>query len=103
MNLEGVWTRGAESDLLEIFSNAEDFSPGSGERLVHQTGELVSLLQKQPYLGRLWCTPVRKVNIRRSGLGLFYAVESRRLIILAVLGLHRSQAALLDEIRRRLP
>jgi plasmid stabilization system protein ParE len=103
MNLEATWTQGAESDLLEIFCLTEDFSAGTGERILNQTSELVGLLRKQPFLGRQWLGSVRKVNIRRSGLGLFYVIEHRRLVVIAVLNLRRSESSLLDEIKRRLP
>lgn len=103
MNLEATWTHGAEADLLEVFSRAEDFSAGAGESLLNETGELVALLRQHPFLGRLWLDPVRKVTMRRSGLGLFYTLETRGLVVIAVLNLRRDRPALLDEIRRRMP
>ena len=103
MNPEVIWTGSAESDLLNIFKREEDFSEGAGEIFVQQTSELLALLQRQPFLGRRWHGSVRKVNIRRSGIGLFYAIESRRLVVIAVLNLRRSPTALHTEIQRRLP
>jgi hypothetical protein len=59
MTLEVIWTRGAESDLLDVFRDEEDFSAGRG--------------------------------------------GARRLVVIAVLNLRRSPAALRAEIQRRLP
>jgi len=103
MNPGVIWTGGAESDLLDIFNREEDFPEGAGESFVNHTSELLALLRKQPLLGRRWLGCVRKINIRRSGIGLFYAIESRRIVVIAVLNLRRSPATLRTEIQRRLP
>lgn len=103
MNPGVIWTGSAESDLLHIFNCEEDFSEGAGELFVNHTSELLALLRRQPLLGRRWLGSVRKVNIRRSGIGLFYTIESRRIVVIAVLNLRRSPAALRAEIQRRLP
>lgn len=103
MNHGVIWTSGAESDLLDIFNREENFSEGAGELFVNQTSELLALLRKQPLLGRCWLGSVRKVNIRRSGTGLFYVIESSRLVVIAVLNLRRSPAAIRAEIQGRLP
>ena len=103
MNPGLIWTGGAESDLLDIFNREEDFCEGAGELFVSDISELLALLLKQPFLGRRWLGTVRKINIRRSGIGLFYVIESRRLVVIAVLNLRRSPAALRSDIQRRLP
>ena len=103
MTREVIWVNGAESDLLLIYSRVEGISSGAGDRLMEQAGQFLELLKRQPFMVRCWLGPVRRVSLHRSGMGLFYVVEPRRLVVIAVLDLRRSPRALRDEIKRRLP
>lgn len=103
MSREVIWTWSAEADLGEWFASAEELAPGGGERMLGTLDRLLELLRSFPEMAPLWHGQVRRALIRRSHHAVFYAVEAKRLVIIAVFDLRRNPENLLLEIRKRLP
>ncbi len=73
---EIVWKQGAESDLLRIFKELEDFLPGSGERFTWKLDAVLQTLKTHPSLAPVFESPMRRLVIGTTGYGLFYTGES---------------------------
>ena len=99
---EVVWKQGAQNDLLEIFSNLEEIEEGSGKRLVERLDFTLSHLRQHPEMAPIFEPPVRRLVIGSTGFGLFYSVESRGIIVHALLHLARNPETIRARIRRLL-
>ena len=99
---EVVWKQGAENDLLEIFSNLDEHEEGSGERFVRRLDFTLANLRQHPEMAPIFEPPVRRLVIGSTGFGLFYSVESRGIIVHALLHLARNPETIRARIRRLL-
>jgi len=99
---EIIWKQGAESDLLQIFSNLEDFSEGTGERFVRKLDSTLENLKIHPGIAPPFEGPVRRLVIGSSGYGLFYSVETRGIIVHALVHLSQNPETIREKIRRLL-
>ena len=86
---EIVWKQGAENDLLEIFSDFEERQEGSGERFVQGLDFTLTNLRRHPEMAPMFDSPMRRLVIGSTGFGLFYSVESRGIIVQALVHLAR--------------
>jgi plasmid stabilization system protein ParE len=86
---EVVWKQGAENDLFEVFSNLEEHEQGSGERLVERLDFTLAHLRQHPEMAPIFEPPVRRLVIGSTGFGVFYSVESRGIIVHALVHLAR--------------
>jgi plasmid stabilization system protein ParE len=103
MKREVAWTWAAEVDAQTVFMLLEDIAAGSGEKFVYTVERLLGVLLGFPGLAAMWKSPVRRAVIRRSHYGLFYVVESSRLVIIAVQDLRQDPTQLNQVVLRRLP
>ena len=105
--LEVIWTAGAERDLLEIHSGMFEFLPNSDDwiaRALHRPLQsAVRLLSLHPEVG----ARVKGVKgVRRWLLGpqrqfgLFYVIESRGIVVHALLDMRQSPNAIWDRLRK---
>ena len=100
MKREVIWIWAAEADAQDAFLRMEETT---ALRFVATTDSLVALLQSFPQLASMWHPPVRRALIRRSHFGLFYVIEPKRLVILALQDLRQDPDRLKREVLRRLP
>ena len=97
MSLEVVFLRGAESELLAAFSRYEDKIEGLGaEFLVSVDGNL-ELIKQFPEMAPVYYQEIRRCVVSRFPYGVFYAVESHRIVVHAVLDLRQDP----QSIRKR--
>ena len=77
--LEVIWTRRAEDHVQRIFAKLDEYSPQIAESWLEAIGKRAELL----------C---------RRGLGLFYVIEGRRLIVSGIFPLHMDPATILRRL-----
>jgi plasmid stabilization system protein ParE len=99
---EIIWKQGAENDLFQIFANLEGFSEGTGERLVRKLDSTLENLKVHPEIAPPFEGPVRRLVIGSSGYGLFYSVETRGIIVHALIHLSQNPETIREKIRRLL-
>jgi plasmid stabilization system protein ParE len=99
---EIIWKGGAENDLLEVFAQLEDRGEGAGMRFLHKLDFTLGNLRAHPELAPVFEEPVRRLVIGSTGYGLFYSVESRGIIVNALIHLSRNPQVIRDRIRRLL-
>ncbi len=99
---EIIWKGGAENDLLEVFAQLEDRGEGAGMRFLHKLDFTLGNLRAHPKLAPVFEEPVRRLVIGSTGYGLFYSVESRGIIVHALIHLSRNPQVIRDRIRRLL-
>jgi plasmid stabilization system protein ParE len=99
---EIIWKRGAEEDLLRIFAQLEELSPGAGERLTVKLDAMLQCLRLHPSLAPIFEPPMRRLVIGTAGYGIFYTVENRGIIIHALIHLSQHPASIRERIRQLL-
>ena len=99
---EIVWKQGAESDLLQVFTDLEDYSEGAGQRFVQKLDFTLESLRIHPEIAPTFEEPMRRLVIGSSGYGLFYSVEARGIIVHALIHLSKNPETIREKIRRLL-
>jgi plasmid stabilization system protein ParE len=89
--LEVVWTRRAEGHIQRIFAKLDEYSPRIAESWLEEIGGRAELLARFPEMASIWRSPYRCSRLRR-GLGLFYVIEGRRLIVSGIFPLSMDTA-----------
>ena len=97
-DFELIFLRGAESDLIEIYSRYLDRSSDAADRFYDFTDSRLDLLQISPELAPVYESPYRRLVLGRYPYGVFYSIERRRIVIAAILDLRQDPV----QIRRRL-
>lgn len=72
---EIIWKQGAENDLLQIFSNLEDCSEGTGERLVRKLDGTLENLKIHPGIAPPFEGPVRRLVIGSVAMACFIPLK----------------------------
>ena len=99
--MEVVILSGADADMDEIYARLEEL--GGGERLLLAIDRKLELLRSFPRMARPGMSgKVRKVKIGRTPYGLFYTIEGRRLMVIALQDLRQDPQTLARIIRSRL-
>ena len=99
--MEVVILSGADADMDEIYARVEE--RGGGERLLLAIDRKLELLRSFPRMARpAMSGKVRKVKIGRTPYGLFYTIEGRRLMVIALQDLRQDPRTLARIIRSRL-
>jgi len=76
---------------------------GGGEKFLRSTDHKLELLRTFPEMApRSQSAKIRKTRIGRTPFGLFYAIEGRRLMVIAVQDLRQDPLTLARIIRSRL-
>jgi plasmid stabilization system protein ParE len=99
---EIIWKQGAENDLLQIFAELEERSEGAGVRFVGKLDFTLDNLRAHPEIAPVFKDPVRRLVIGSTGYGLFYSVETRGIIVHALIHLSRDPERIRERIRRLL-
>jgi plasmid stabilization system protein ParE len=85
-----VWTLAAEADVQALYERLECWDQGMGDRFYEEVLSIVKLLESLPELGPVvFGERVRRVLVFRCHYGLFYVVEARGVILLALLDLRQ--------------
>src|SRR5260370_13907994 len=95
---EIVWKQGAESDLLQIFADLEDYSEGAGERFVQKVDFTLANLRAHPEMAPMFEEPVRRLVIGSTGYGLFFSVEKRGILFHALTPLSKKPETIPEPI-----
>ncbi|HCP91334.1 MAG TPA: hypothetical protein DIT76_04700 [Spartobacteria bacterium] len=90
--------RGAEADLLEVYVRLEEVRPGLGERFYRTLDAAFERLPNYPEMAPVYRGVYRRLVLRPFGFGIFYAIESDRLMVGAILDLRQDP----ESIERRL-
>jgi plasmid stabilization system protein ParE len=100
--LKIIWKGSAESDLLQIFADLEDFSEDAGAGFVQKLDFTLENLRAHPKIAPMFEDPVRRLVIGSTGYGLFYSVETRGIVVHALIHLSRDPKIIRERIRRLL-
>ena len=95
--LEVVWTRRAEDHVQRIFARLDEYSPRIAESWLEEIGKRAELLARFPKIATIWRGHYRCSKLRR-GLGLFYVIEGRRLIVSGIFPLDMDPATILRRL-----
>lgn len=99
--MEVVFLSGAEADLDEIYDRLD--AGGNGERFLLALDRMLELLRTFPRMApRALSTKLRKAKIGRTPFGVFYTIEGRRLMVIAVQDLRQDAATIARIVRSRL-
>jgi hypothetical protein len=90
--------RGAESEIIDTYVRYESASDGLGERFYQSVDRAFRQLSSFPQSAPPFVGPVRRMLVPAFPHGIFYSIESERVIIQAVLDLRQSS----EQILRRL-
>jgi plasmid stabilization system protein ParE len=99
---EIVWKRGAEDDLLSIHANLEEHREGAGDRFMRKLDAVLENVRHAPGIAPIFDSPMRRLVVGNTGYGLFYTVESRGIIIHALIHLSQNPESIRAKIRRLL-
>ena len=97
--MEIVWTLAADLDLQAIYERLDTHRPGIGDLFFEAVIERTRQLQMFPQIGPVVHRGfVRRALVFEPHYGLFYTVESRGIILHAILDLRRNP----EQIEQRL-
>jgi plasmid stabilization system protein ParE len=87
--MEVVLLLSAERDLQEAYNWVEEHRQGREHYFLQDVDSRLEHLKKFPLIGRLYRGRYRRLLIPRYPFGIFYVVESNRIVIHAVLDLRQ--------------
>lgn len=91
-----IWLAAAERDLMRLYDQAEQTQ--SGDAFLQTIQQSVGNLRGFPFIAPTFAGSIRRLLISKHPLGVFYAVEGSRVMILRLLDLRQDPAT----IRRKL-
>lgn len=95
--MEGVILSGADADLDEIFATREN-----AEEFLVTLDRQLDLARRFPFLApRAFSKRLRKMKVKRTPFGIFYTVEGRRLMVIAIQDLRQDPDALVRTVLSR--
>ena len=97
--MEVVFLLAAERDLQEAYNWVAEHRHGKELSFLRDLDSRLEHLKAFPLIGRLYRGRYRRLLIPRYPFGVFYVVESNRIVIHSILDLRRSP----ENIRDRLP
>ena len=97
--MEAVFLLSAERDLQEAYNWVEEHRQGREQFFLQDVELRLEYLKRFPLIGRLYRGRYRRLLIPRYPFGIFYVVESNRIVIHAVLDLREDP----EKIRQRFP
>ena len=83
MTLPVVWIPEADADLKEAFAWYESIHPDLGARFALAVEAAVDAIARSPLALQIVHAEMRRVGVRRFPYGLFYRVESDRIVVMA--------------------
>lgn len=100
---ENVVLSGAEQDLFIHYCDLERRSEGRGDRMNTDFLATLDLLGLNPHMGAQNLKSIRKWSMLDWGLGIYYAVEGGRNMILAVQHLRQNPKKIRAILKSRMP
>ena len=94
MPAEVVWTRRAETDLQSAYEVLEARAEGTGERLLLVVDGALAMLRMFPEIAPHYDLPIRRMILGKTNYGIFYTVENRGIILLAIQDLRQDPGAI---------
>jgi plasmid stabilization system protein ParE len=95
--MEVVLLLSAERDLQEAFSWVEEHRQGREQFFLQDVELWLEHLKRFPLVGRTYRGRYRRLLIARYPFGIFYVVESDRIVVHAILDLRQDP----EKIRKR--
>lgn len=95
---ELVWLRKADDDLQQIYERLEQQAEGRGDAFFNAVDKTLERVALFPEIGSPFDLPIRRVLVEKGRYGIFYCVEKRGLVILAIEDLRQDP----ERIRRNL-
>lgn len=95
---EVILLAGAEHDSVDIFARLEARDPNAADAFYGRLDESLGQLSEHPESAPIFEGDIRRLVMRGYPFGIFFTVESGRLMIQAILDLRQSP----ESIRRRL-
>ena len=83
MTLPVVWIPEADADLGEALGWYEDIHPDLGLRFALAVDAAVEAIAKSPLRYQILHRGIRRTGVKRFPYGLFYKVESERIVVIA--------------------
>jgi plasmid stabilization system protein ParE len=90
VTLPVVWIPEADADLKEAFAWYESRHPDLGMRFALAVEAAVEVITRSPPAFQIVHSEIRRVGVRRFPYGLFYKVESNRVVVIACMHGKRS-------------
>lgn len=98
---EVVFLSGADADLQQIYSELEERA--AGEPFLVLVDRKLELLRQFPAIApRYKVAPLRKFRIGRTPYGVFYSIESGRVMVIAIQDLRQAPETIARIIQQRL-
>ncbi len=99
--MEVIIVSGAEVDIDEIYAALDETN--GGDKFLHSLDVKLGLIRNFPEIApRSQVAVLRKTRIGKTVFGLFYKVEGRRIMVIAVQDLRQDPKTIAKTIRRRL-
>lgn len=89
---------GAESDVQGAFNRLENVQEGRGLLFLRSVEAALGLLRQHPEVGPHYEGAYRRLLLPRFPFGLFYELQPRRIVVIAIMDLRQSP----QSIRSRL-
>ena len=88
----------ADLDIQQAFNYYEDFQTGRGEVFLLHLDAALTLIRQHPEIAPVYGGVYRRLLVRDFPYGVFYQVQSARIIVAAVIDLRQDP----ERIRRKL-
>ena len=83
MTLPVVWIPEADADLKEAFAWYESIHPDLGVLFALAVEAAVEAIARSPLAFQTVHSEIRRVGVRRFPYGVFFKVESKRIVVIA--------------------
>jgi plasmid stabilization system protein ParE len=83
VTLPVVWIPEADADLKEAFAWYESIHPDLGTRFAVAVQDAVEVIAHNPLSFQIVHSEIRRVGVRRFPYGLFFKVETNRIVVIA--------------------
>jgi plasmid stabilization system protein ParE len=97
--MEVVFLLAAEQDLQQAYNWVAEHRNGKEQSFLHDVGSRLEQLTRFPLSGRLYRGRYRRLLIPRYPFGIFYVVESNRIVVHSIFDLRRSPEKLSERLQ----
>lgn len=80
----------ADSEIQAAFNRYEDYQAGRGELFLRHVDVAIGLILRNPQIGPVYENPYRRMLVRDFPYGIFYQVQPKRIIIVALMDLRQN-------------
>ena len=97
--MEVVFLLAAEQDLQHAYNWVAEHRHGKEQPFLHDVESRLEQLTRFPLSGRLYRARYRRLLIPRYPFGIFYVVESNRIVVHSIFDLRRSPEKLAERLQ----